>query len=116
VWLVNFVESIEIKSPSPINSVDTTPSIMDIGLQIVLGVLDKITSRNQKRSRKTADFSPSESVNPTPIQVRLWPALLNSFEMKARAEISDALNVVGLAPTGTGKTMLYVVPVISHCC
>ncbi|KAL3781146.1 hypothetical protein ACHAW5_002412 [Stephanodiscus triporus] len=139
VWSVDFVENIEKKS----HKLDATASIADIGLQIVRGTLDRISRRNHKSSRKNSGFSSSNmTVKPTPIQLRLWPALLDSFESKARAETSAALNVVGIAPTGTGKniakpkcipshdlfcvaellfqilpgkTLSYAIPIISHC-
>jgi len=111
VWSVDFVENIEKKS----HKLDATTSIADIGLQIVRGTLDRISRRNHKSSRKNSGFSSSNmTVKPTPIQLRLWPALLNSFESTARAEISAALNVVGIAPTGTGKNITKPKSIPSH--
>ena len=113
VWSNDFVRSIEKKSPQQITSADATPSVMNIGLQIVRGTIDKLTSRNQKKTMNKTDSD--ISVKPTSIQLRLWPILLNSFETKSRINNSTALNVVGIAPTGTGKTISYVVPMISQC-
>ena len=113
VWTVNFVRSIEKKSPQPSTSADATPSVMSIGLQIVRGTIDKLTSRNQKKTMNKTDSV--LTVKPTPIQLRLWPTLLNSFESKSCINNSTPLNVVGIAPTGTGKTISYVVPIISQC-
>lgn len=111
VWSADFVRCIEKKSPQPIT--DAIPSVMSIGLQIVRGTIDKLTSRNQKKTMNKTDSD--ISVKPTPIQMRLWPTLLNSFESKSRINNSTPLNVVGIASTGTGKTMSYVVPIISQC-
>eukprot|EP00931_Biecheleriopsis_adriatica_P085843 TRINITY_DN6062_c0_g1_i1.p1 TRINITY_DN6062_c0_g1~~TRINITY_DN6062_c0_g1_i1.p1 ORF type:complete len:631 (+),score=122.37 TRINITY_DN6062_c0_g1_i1:46-1893(+) len=40
---------------------------------------------------------------PKPIQVQGWPS------------ITSGHNVVGIAPTGSGKTLTYVLPMIKHC-
>eukprot|EP00571_Detonula_confervacea_P005098 CAMPEP_0172325280 /NCGR_PEP_ID=MMETSP1058-20130122/53575_1 /TAXON_ID=83371 /ORGANISM="Detonula confervacea, Strain CCMP 353" /LENGTH=658 /DNA_ID=CAMNT_0013041779 /DNA_START=138 /DNA_END=2110 /DNA_ORIENTATION=+ len=111
-WSVEFVENIEKKAPKSTISSDDIPSVQEVGLQMVRSTLGRISSKNRKKSNKNKDLP---SVKPTPIQLMLWPALLNSFESKACAESSDFLNVVGIAPTGTGKTMSYVVPIVSHC-
>jgi len=117
-WSVEFVKAIETKAPKCTISSDNMPSVMDIGLHMVRGTLKRIHSRKNKKIRKNSSvLSSSEliSVKPTPVQLRLWPALLRSFESKSCSEPSAALNVVGIAPTGTGKTMSYVVPITSHC-
>eukprot|EP00041_Stephanoeca_diplocostata_P018773 m.396942 g.396942 ORF g.396942 m.396942 type:complete len:613 (+) comp21117_c0_seq7:188-2026(+) len=40
---------------------------------------------------------------PTPVQAQVWPALL------------AGVNVVGIAPTGTGKTLAFLLPAVQHC-
>lgn len=41
-------------------------------------------------------------VNPTPVQMQCWPSLLSGA------------NVLGIAPTGSGKTLSYGLPMIPH--
>jgi hypothetical protein len=109
VWSIEYVDKIEKKVPDPIISNDTIQSIMKIGLQLVRGALDKISNRNFKKSTKNTSTPPlrnSQHVKPTPIQLRLWPALLSSFDARECSGTSAALNVVGIAPTGTGKHMI----------
>lgn len=108
-WTVDYVENIKKISPKCASSSEsiTIPSVMDVGLQMVRGGLERISNqKNKKNKKKNADVSSYEvKVKPTPIQLRLWPALLESFESKSSSEESSrALNVVGIAPTGSGKT------------
>ena len=102
VWSTEFVENIEKKLPS-----NVLPSVTDVGLQLVRGTLEKISSRRYKKVKKnkknnkgsnqssSLNIDTTKSVKPTPIQLRMWPALLHSFESY------DTMNVVGIAPTGT---------------
>ena len=103
VWSTEFVEHIEKKLPSNV------PSVTDVGLQLVRGTLEKISSRRYKKVKKknknSKGSNQSSSVNidttlvavkPTPIQLRMWPALLHSFQRHDKS-----MNVVGIAPTGT---------------
>ena len=100
LWSTEFVEHIEKKLPSNV------PSVTDVGLQLVRGTLEKISSRRYKKvKKKNKGSNQSSSVNidttsvavkPTPIQLRMWPALLHSFQRHDKS-----MNVVGIAPTGT---------------
>lgn len=101
VWSTEFVENIQKKLPSNI------PSVSDVGLQLVRGTLEKISSRRCKKLKKKKNKGSNQSsstiidttsvaVKPTPIQLRMWPALLHSFESHDKS-----MNVVGIAPTGT---------------
>ncbi|KAL7542151.1 hypothetical protein ACHAWF_007100 [Thalassiosira exigua] len=97
--------------------------LADIGLDIARGTLGRISSRGHKKARKKNASTSCEhpsltsavSSKPTPIQLKMWPALLHSFEMKSGGKARAAHNVVGIAPTGTGKTMSYSIPTVSHC-
>ena len=100
-WTVEFVDSIKMKISKSINSSYTIPSIREIALHLVRGTLDRISSRNSKKLKKNTS-SCNIQVKPTSIQLRIWPALLSSFEAIDSSETSAALNVVGIAPTGTG--------------
>ena len=120
-WSVEYVQEIQKKSPPPISISSRGEeeedvlllSAKDVGLQMVRGTLERIASRNtKKRSKKNNGASKSVvvKVKPTPIQLRLWPVLLDSFDKKASSSEyhgecnnDGALNVVGIAPTGTGK-------------
>ncbi len=104
-WTAEFYSSIEKESLSPIISSDAIQSVAEIGLFVVRGTLDKISNRRWKKLKKNTGSSSLrniENVKPTPIQLRIWPALLSSFEA---TDSLAALNVVGIAPTGTGENM-----------
>jgi hypothetical protein len=138
VWSVNFVENIEgRKSPDPVDAsttADASLSIADIGLHIARGTLDRISRRNNRRHKKSrttndddddagagvsskSDDNTTAKAKPTPVQLRLWPALLDSLESRWSSRIASTttttgipppaspLNVVGIAPTGTGKKL-----------
>ena len=47
VWSTEFVENIEKKLPS-----NVLPSVTDVGLQLVRGTLEKISSRRYKKVKK----------------------------------------------------------------
>ena len=100
-WSVEFTQNIGKNTPDQVINADDIPSVNNVGLQMVRGTLQKIASKNRKkRSQKENETV----VKATPIQLRFWPALLNSFESKSCAEPSAArLNAVGIAPTGSGK-------------
>lgn len=49
------------------------------------------------------EYCESKSIyQPTPVQLQCWPAILAGG------------NVLGIAPTGSGKTLTYALPAISH--
>ena len=78
------------------------PSVVDVGLQMVRGGLERISNqKNKNNKKKNADILSDEvKVKPTPMQLRLRPVLLESFESKSSSEESSRpLNVVGIAPT-----------------
>lgn len=112
-WTVELVDSIERETPSPIASNDVIQSVMGVGLQIVRGTLDKISNRHLKKVKKNTSCLSSplrnvEHAKPTPIQLRIWPALLSSFQAREGSVSSATLNVVGIAPTGTGESTWHV--------
>jgi hypothetical protein len=118
---------------------DASSSIAEIGMHIARGALDRISRRGgnrwgREKSRRTTngwdnddndagaaggfsskgdddDATAAGRARPTPVQLRLWPALLHSLESRwsriaKTAGIpapAPALNVVGIAPTGTGE-------------
>jgi len=43
---------------------------------------------------------------PTPIQAQAWPIILNNIQ------IEPTHNILGIAQTGTGKTLAYLIPII----
>ena len=78
VWSTEFVENIEKKLPS-----NVLPSVTDVGLQLVRGTLEKISSRRYKKVKKnkknnkgsnqssSLNIDTTKSVKPTPIQLRM---------------------------------------------
>ena len=124
-WSANFVQNIDKKTPIYSNNKDDDiiPSVMDIGSQMVKGTLERISSKRNKKARKSSSKdvlqgASSSDAKPTDVQLNLWPALLHSFQSKVNDSSSTNhhhLNVVGIAPTGTGKTLSYSIPIVSHC-
>ena len=77
IWTAEFVENIQKNIPT---NEKIIPSVNDIGLQIVRGTLEKISTKRNKKAQKNNKSNETSSVNATPIQLQLWPALLTSFQ------------------------------------
>lgn len=75
------------------------PSVRDVGLRVVRGAMDGLSKRSRRKGP-----TKNRGATPTPVQLRLWPALLHSFELRGGPGRSRAPNVVGIAPTGTGES------------
>mmetsp|Transcript_486 Transcript_486/g.948 ORF Transcript_486/g.948 Transcript_486/m.948 type:complete len:697 (+) Transcript_486:178-2268(+) len=108
-WSEEFVQKIEKKHLKLVISSGNVPPVTDICLHMVRGTLERISNKSKKK------IGSAISMKPTPIQLRMWPALLHSLEMKVRAKTASVSNVVGIAPTGSGKTMAYATPIVSNC-
>ena len=125
VWSVDFVENIEgRKSPESVDvdasttTASASLSIADIGLYIARGTLDRISKRNNrkhKKSRTTSndddddagvtglsskidDDNTTAKAKPTPVQLRLWPALLDSLESRWSSRIASTTTTTGIPP------------------
>ncbi|KAL7455447.1 hypothetical protein ACHAWC_006996 [Mediolabrus comicus] len=89
---------------------------------MVKGTLDRLQSKNNKSKRKKDNNESSAAavtaVTPTSIQLRMWPAMLESFQSQESNKADTATNthnIYGIAPTGTGKTLSYALPIVTHC-
>ena len=134
-------ESVDVDASTTTTASGASLSIADIGLHIARGTLDRISKRNNRKhnksrlttndddddddaggtpglSSKIDDDNTTAKAKPTPVQLRLWPALLDSLESRWSSRIASTttttgippppaspLNVVGIAPTGTGKKL-----------
>ena len=109
VWTIDFFDNITEEAPSCIVSSDAIHTVMEVGLQIARGTLDRLSNRLLRKIKKgtacPSVLSNIHHVKPTPIQLRIWPALLFSFQARNCSEASGPLNVVGIAPTGTGANI-----------
>ncbi|KAL9189480.1 hypothetical protein ACHAXT_009155 [Thalassiosira profunda] len=113
-WPLDFLQHADARAPAAIVVSDNVPSVENIGRHIARRTLERMQRRQRKKSKKR-EVGDAPVVTPTPIQLRLWPALLRSFELKESPESSDPVNAVGIAPTGSGKTMAYCIPLAAHC-
>ncbi|KAL7468408.1 hypothetical protein ACHAXS_008641, partial [Conticribra weissflogii] len=137
-WKQDMVEKIDAKSARQNmrrfhRSEETTGNIMEeIGKFIVKGALDRIDKKRKKNyaaETAAASCSHGNGVKATPIQLHMWPTLLHFFESsymnrnidtttndKDRSKKLHArANIVGIACTGSGKTLSYAIPLVSLC-
>jgi superfamily II DNA/RNA helicase len=79
-----------------------------IGLQLALGTMEAL---EKKSNKKCKDSTTRIQIKPSPIQLNLWPLLLDSLQSPSE----KCNNILGIAPTGSGKTLSYCLPVVSKC-
>ncbi len=75
-------------------------------LQLAKHVFYKMMSK-QKKKNSSFTTEPS-SWTPTPIQLQSWPILISQEEKEE--DNNTALNLIGISPTGSGKSLSYVIP------
>lgn len=68
----------------------------------------------QKKGNKKKDSTSQIWLKPSPIQLNMWPILLNSL-MSTSVSNQSMCNVIGIAQTGSGKTLSYALPVVARC-
>lgn len=80
--------------------------VSEIGVQLALGSMEAL---QKKSNKKCKDSTTRIHIKPTPIQLNMWPLLLDSLQSSS----DKCNNVIGIAPTGSGKTLSYCLPVVS---
>ena len=76
-----------------------TDSVLDIGLQLIRGTLERMSNKQTKKSPQS-----QRAIRPTPVQLALWPHLLGS----------SGQNALGFASTGSGKVSESSANFIDH--
>ncbi len=115
-WSIDYVQGINTSAAALVSKSDARPSsFKGISEYMVKGTLDRIQSKKNKSKRKSNESTPNVIVNPTSIQLRMWPAMLNSLHAHESSATSSMHNIYGIAATGTGKTMAYAIPLVTHC-
>lgn len=114
-WSIDYVQGINASAAALVSQNEANPSFKDISEYMVKGTLDRIQSKKNKSKKRSNESTPNVIVNPTSIQLRMWPAMLNSLHAQDSSETSSMHNIYGIAATGTGKTMAYAVPLVTHC-
>ena len=114
-WSIDYVQGINASAAALVSKSEAKPTFNNISEYMVRGTLDRIQSKKNKSKRKSNDSTPDVIVNPTSIQLRMWPAMLNSLHAQGSSENSSMHNIYGIAATGTGKTMAYAIPLVTHC-
>jgi len=92
-------------------------------LKLARHVFYKMMSKQNKKKKKkssnsiTISPSPSPSSNtesspwmPTPIQLQSWPILITQEGQHQKK--NSTLNLIGVSPTGSGKSLSYVIPLV----
>lgn len=121
-WSIDYVQSINTTVSALVSTTSNiVPSFNDISECMLKGTLDRLQSKKNK-SKKRKDNNESASavkgVTPTSIQLRMWPAMLQSFQSQNSNKEDTSThthNIYGIAPTGTGKTLSYALPIVTHC-
>ena len=123
-WSIDYVQGINTTLSALVSTASNdVPSFNDISECMVKGTLDRLQSKKNKSKRKKINNNESSAaavtvVTPTSIQLRMWPAMLQSFQSQEfnKADTStNTHNIYGIAPTGTGKTLSYALPIVTHC-
>lgn len=114
-WSIDYVHGINASAAALVSNSEAKPPFKDISEYMVKGTLDRIQSKKNKSKRKNNESTPNVIVNPTSIQLRMWPAMLNSLHAQDSSETSSMHNIYGIAATGVGKTMAYAIPLVTHC-
>ena len=121
-WTIDYVQGINTAVSALVST--RVPSFNDISECMVKGTLDRLQSKKNKSKRKKdnnneSSASAATAVTPTSIQLRMWPAMLQSFQSqesnKADTSTNTHNNIYGISPTGTGKTLSYALPIVTHC-
>ncbi|KAL3799272.1 hypothetical protein HJC23_012997 [Cyclotella cryptica] len=113
-WSTEFVQRVEDKSKS--KGLHRSLGMSEIGLQLVRGTFEVMEKRLKKKTKYS--LSSSVQLKPSPIQLNMWPLLLGSYESangEKNQSMSDSCNVIGIAQTGSGKTLSYSIPVVANC-
>jgi ATP-dependent RNA helicase DDX5/DBP2 len=113
-WSIDHVQSMNASAAALTSKSEAAPSFKDISDCMVKGTLDRIQSKKNKSKRKSSESTPNVTLTPTHIQLRMWPAMLNSFQSLIGEESKSLHNIQGLAATGTGKTLGYAIPIVTH--
>ena len=114
-WSIDYVQDINASAAALASKSEAAPSFKDVSEYMVKGTLDRIQSKKNKSKRKSNESTSNVTVNPTSIQLRMWPAMLTSLQAQESRETSSMHNIYGIAATGTGKTMAYAIPLVTHC-
>jgi superfamily II DNA/RNA helicase len=112
-WSIDYVPNINTSASALASKSEAAPSFKDISDCMVKGTLDRIQSKKNKSKRKSNESTSNVTVTPTPIQLRMWPAMLESFQALI-GESKSLHNIHALAATGTGKTLGYAIPIMVH--
>lgn len=114
-WSIDYIQSINASATVLASKSEATPSFSDISEYMVKGTMDRIQKKKNKSKRKSNDSTSHVIVNPTSIQLRMWPAMLNSLQAQESSDTSSLHNIYGIAATGMGKTLAYALPLVTHC-
>lgn len=83
----------------------------DIGLQLARGAMEAMQKKSDKKHKQV-------QIKPSPIQLNMWPLMLDSLQSMC-AKLDDkptkCVNIIGIAQTGSGKTLSYCLPMVASC-
>ena len=106
-WSVDSVQKANKLQLNPSNSVS------EIGLQLARGIMEAMQKKSNKKSKGDSNRI---QLKPTPIQLNMWPQLLNSLQLMSVSEDKmKSKNVIAISQTGSGKTLSYCLPVLASC-
>ncbi|KAL7476916.1 hypothetical protein ACHAW6_002746 [Cyclotella cf. meneghiniana] len=113
-WSVDFLQCVEEKSTT--ETLHRPLNLSELGLQLVRGTFEAMEKRLKKKPKYS--FGSPFHFKPSPIQLNMWPVLLDSYELvngKKNQSTDKSCNVIGIAQTGSGKTLSYSIPVVANC-
>ena len=107
-WSVDYVQD---GNKLQLNSSNT---ILEIGLQLARGIMEAMQKKSNKKSKGASN---GIQLKPTPIQLNIWPQLLNSLQLMSvnSEDKMKSKNVIAISQTGSGKTLSYCLPVLASC-
>lgn len=104
-WSIDFAQN----ETSEKSNLHPSLSLTEIGFLLARGTLDVM----QKKNKKKGSISQVQ-LKASRIQLNMWPILLDSLTATSISNQSTC-NIVGLAQTGSGKTLSYALPVVARC-
>jgi superfamily II DNA/RNA helicase len=105
----------DIVQDATISKLNSSCTFSDVGLQLARRTIESMQEKSSKKQRESRS---SVQIKPYPIQLNMWPLLLDSLQPMIRKSDDDSKNInniCGISQTGSGKTLSYCIPMVAAC-